>query len=99
MQFYHVARGRPALAADRPFGGDPPLILQCFFTLFVSSFWKGFWNDSGDSLGHHFYQKSEKQGFQCSMKRAYEKGSKKNAIWEPFKPRKLGPRAGGSTIL
>ena len=24
---------------------------------------------------------------------------KKNAIWEHFKPRKLGPRASGSTIL
>ena len=98
MQFYHIARGCRALAADFYLGGTPP-DFTCFFH-FVSCFilrriLERFWTLSG----HHCYQKSEKQGFQCSMKRAYEKVSKKNAIWEPFKPRKLAPRAGGSTIL
>ena len=48
------------------------------FTWFVASFWEGFCNDFGYSLGHHLYQKSEKQRFQCSMKRAYENGPGKN---------------------
>ena len=79
--------------------GPPPLILHCFFMLFLASFWEGFSKDSGHSLGYHFQQKSEKRRLQCSMKRAYENGPGKNAVWEPFKPRKLAPRAGGSTIL
>ena len=66
---------------------------------FRTSFWEGFWKDSGVSLGHHFQQKSEKRRLQCSMKRAYENGPGKNAIWECFKPRKLAPRADGSTIF
>ena len=72
---------------------------MCFFILFFASFWEGFSNDSGHSLGHHFQQKSEKRRLQCSMKRDYENGPGKNAVWEPFKPPKLAPRAGGSTIL
>ena len=67
-------------------GGAPPLNLQWFFILFLASFWEGFWNDSEHSLGHHFQQKSEKRRLQCSMKRDYEHGPGKNAVWEPFKP-------------
>ena len=37
-------------------GGAPPLILHCFFILFFASFWEGFSNHSGHSLGHHFQQ-------------------------------------------
>ena len=51
---------------------------MCFFILFLASFWEGFSNDSGHSLGHHFQQKSEKRRLQCSMKRAYENGPGKN---------------------
>ena len=94
-----VPEGLRRASPRRRRGGAPPLILHCFFILFLASFQKGFSNDSGHSLGHHFYQKSEKRRFQCSMKRAYENGPGKNAVWEPFKPRKLAPRAGGSTIL
>ena len=74
-------------AADPYLGrGPPPLFLHCFFILFLASFWKGFSKDSGQSLGHHFQQKSEKRRLQCSMKRDYENGPGKNAVWEPFKP-------------
>ena len=64
-------------------GGPPPLILHCFFILFLASFWEGFSNDSGHSLGHHFQQKSEKRRLQCSMKRAYENGPGKMGFGSP----------------
>ena len=66
--------------------GSPSLILHCFFILFLALFWEGFSKDSGHSLGYHFQQKSEKRRLQCGMKRAYENGPGKNAVWEPFKP-------------
>ena len=77
VQFYHVATRCCAFAADK-FLGPPPLILHCFFILFFASFWEGFSNHSGHSLGHHFQQYSEKRRLQCSMKRAYENSPGKN---------------------
>ena len=78
MQFYHTPRGVCALAADRPFGGDPPPDFTLFFHFLFALFWEAFSNHSGHSLGHHFQQESEKRRLQCSMKRAYENGPGKN---------------------
>ena len=79
---------RVQVSCRRPLSGEgpPPPDSALFFHVVFYFILERIFEDSGHSLGYHFQQKSEKRRLQCSMKRDYENGPGKNAVWDPFKP-------------
>ena len=99
MQFSHVATSAPPPPPTFFWGGPPPWFYIVFSSWFFLHFGKDFLTILDTLWGIIFNNNLRNDGSSAAWRGLTKMVPEKTGVWEPFKPWKLAPRAGGSTIL